>query len=711
MTTSDKTLTDGATKQRNMDDAPLITRKIRALQSNINDIFNIVSFGALIIDETGICESVNNTLLAWLDRTNEEVVGKIAFQDWLTPESHEKFIGDKDRVTVFNLNNFELSILNKKGFVRKTLISAFPLGSVNGDKKHYRFILVDITEKLHELERHRVESLAFNSTFGICIADKNGKILHCNQAIKDLVGYNSQEIGDLVQNKKLSSRSDKNYIAEIVASLEKNKKWEGEINDYRKDGELFTGWLTIQPLQDSDNKTIYYVASLYDLTESKKLQRKLTWLAEFDSLTHLANRRKLSERLRREISISRRSGLFGAVFFIDLDNFNAINDAKGHAAGDKLLNETSHRLSQSLRAEDMVSRLGGDEFVILITDLSSDEKRAAYQAKMNAEKLLGVLSKSYEIDDFDFRCTASIGIAMFSGNDQVDDLIHNADLAMYQAKKLGRNRLQFFNQQMQDATVNQIILEQDLRRAIIEHEFDLYFQPQFDENLRVFSAEVLLRWRHPDRGLMIAEDFIPLAEETGLILQIGALVIQRACEQLLKWEKDPDAGNISLSINISARQFIEPKFDEFVLAVLKKTHVNPTKLLFELTETIVHNISDTKNKMMKIGATGVRFSLDDFGTGYSSLSVLTELPIWQLKIDKSFIKNLFIKKSSQIVTETIIGMSESLALNVIAEGVETHEQLQFLRAKGCSNFQGNLLGAPMPIDRFEKFLREQNNAQ
>ena len=711
MTMSEKILTDGATKQRIIDGAPLITRKIRVLQSIINDIFNIVSFGALIIDETGICESVNNTLLAWLDRTNEEVVGKIAFQDWLTPESHEKFIGDKDRVTVFNLNNVELSIINKKGFVRKILISAFPLGRVNGDKKHYRFILVDITEKLHELERHRVESLAFNSTFGICIADENGKILHCNQAIKDLIGFNSQEIGDLIQNKKLSSKSDKNYIAKIVSTLEKNKRWEGEVNDYRKDGELFTGWLTIQPLQDSTDKTIYYVASLYDLTESKKLQRQLTWLAEFDSLTHLANRRKLSERLRREISISRRSGLFGAVFFIDLDNFKAINDAKGHAAGDKLLIETSHRLSQSLRAEDMVSRLGGDEFVILITDLSSDEKRAAYQAKMNAEKLLGVLSKSYEIDDFDFRCTASIGIAMFGGNDQVDDLIHNADLAMYQAKKLGRNRLQFFNQEMQDATVNQIILEQDLRRAIIEHELDLYFQPQFDENLRVFSAEVLLRWRHPDRGLMIAEDFIPLAEETGLILQIGALVIQRACEQLLKWEKDPDAGNISLSINISARQFIEPKFDEFVLAVLKKTHVNPAKLLFELTETIVHNIFDTKNKMINIGATGVRFSLDDFGTGYSSLSVLTELPIWQLKIDKSFIKNLFIKKSSQIVTETIIGMSESLALNVIAEGIETHEQLQFIRAKGCSNFQGNLLGAPMPIDRFEKFLREQNNAQ
>jgi EAL domain-containing protein (putative c-di-GMP-specific phosphodiesterase class I) len=348
-----------------------------------------------------------------------------------------------------------------------------------------------------------------------------------------------------------------------------------------------------------------------------------------------------------------------------------------------------------------------DNNYISFLTLPVDPSKTSYYTKEE----LAEVAKSYEIEDFDFRCTASIGIAMFGGNDQVDDLIHNADLAMYQAKKLGRNRLQFFNQEMQDATVNQIILEQDLRRAIIEHELDLYFQPQFDENLRVFSAEVLLRWRHPDRGLMIAEDFIPLAEETGLILQIGALVIQRACEQLLKWEKDPDAGNISLSINISARQFIEPKFDEFVLAVLKKTHVNPAKLLFELTETIVHNIFDTKNKMINIGATGVRFSLDDFGTGYSSLSVLTELPIWQLKIDKSFIKNLFIKKSSQIVTETIIGMSESLALNVIAEGVETYEQLQLLRAKGCSNFQGNLLGAPMPIDRFEKFLREQNNAQ
>jgi diguanylate cyclase (GGDEF)-like protein/PAS domain S-box-containing protein len=687
-------------------DLASISQKVDLLQSELAELFNATPFGSFSISYEGICLSINHTALTWLGRSLEETVGKPAFKNWLTPVCFEKYERQKNKQTGLDIDNYEIEILNKDGLIRPISLSMKQVGTFKENDTIYRGILIDITEQKRAIERQKIESLAFETAFGVCIADKSGQILHCNQAVTRLTGYDKNSLQNYL-NEKIKSQDFKySRFEEIAKNLLEHEYWEGEIQDQHKDGSTFSGWLSIKSVGKIENESKYYVACLYDLTENRKLQEQLSRYASFDSLTQLPNRRKLEEKLNREISISRRSGLFGAVLFIDLDNFKSINDTKGHAAGDKLLIESGVRLVHSVRNEDMVSRMGGDEFVVLLTDLSSDETRAGYQAKVVVEKILMTLSEPYILDDFEFRCTASVGIAIFGKDETSTDVIDHADLAMYQAKKLGRNRYHFFDLAMQEATINQVFLDQDLRRALGERQLQLYFQPQINNQFEVFSAEALLRWQHPQRGLMTAESFIPLAEETGLILPIGLWVLKNCCTQLKKWENDPLTKNICLAVNINSRQFLEPNFDKLVLECIQESKINPELLILELTESIVHDILDTKKKMQNIGESGVSFSLDDFGTGYSSLSVLTELPIKQLKIDKSFVKSLFVSTPAESVIETIIGMAENLGLSVVAEGVETRDQLNFLRSKGCRNYQGFLFGLPMDLFSFEKFLKE-----
>jgi len=692
--------------QAKMLDLASISQKVDLLQSELAELFNATPFGSFSISYEGICLSINYTALTWLGRSLEETVGKPALKNWLTPVSFEKYERQINKQTGLNIDNYEIEILNKNGLIRPISLSLRQVGAFKDKDTIYRGILIDLTEQKRASERQKIESLAFETSFGVCIADKSGQILHCNKAVTRLTGYDKNSLQNYINEKIKSQNFKQSRIEEISKHLIEQECWEGEIQDQRKDGNIFSGWLSIKSVGKNANESKYYVACLYDLTENRKLQDQLSRYASFDSLTQLPNRRKLEEKLNREISISRRSGLFGAVLFIDLDNFKSINDTKGHAAGDKLLIETGVRLVHSVRNEDMVARMGGDEFVVLLTDLSSDETRAGYQAKVIVEKILMILSEPYILDDFEFRCTASIGIAIFGKDVSSADMIGHADLAMYEAKKLGRNRYNFFDHAMQEATINQVFLDQDLRRALGDRQLELYFQPQINNQFEVVSAEALLRWRHPQRGLMSADEFIPLAEETGLILPIGLWVLQNCCLQLKKWENNPFTKNISLAVNISARQFLEPKFDELVLECIQESKINPKLLILELTESIVHDILDTKKKMQNIGESGLSFSLDDFGTGYSSLSVLTELPIKQLKIDKSFVKSLFINTPAESVIETIIGMAENLGLSVVAEGVETRDQLNFLQSKGCGSYQGFLFGSPMDIFSFEKFLKE-----
>lgn len=690
-------------------DVASISKKVDSLQSKLTDLFNTAPFGSFSLSNEGVCLSINRTALAWLDRSSEETVGSIALKNWLTPISFEKYEKERRRINSLNIDNYEIEIISKNGLIRPISLSLRQVGGFKGSDTIYRGILVDLTELKNATERQKIESLAFETAFGVCVADKSGLILHCNQAITRLTGYDKNSLQNHIREQINCRDVKQSQFEEITKNLSEHEYWEGEIKDRRKDGHPFSGWLSIQVVGRIENQAKYYVACLYDLTESRKLQDQLSRYASFDSLTQLPNRRKLEEKLNREISVSRRSGLFGAVLFVDLDNFKSINDTKGHASGDKLLIESGIRLVKSVRDEDMVARLGGDEFVVLLTDLSSDETRAAYQAKVIVEKLLTTLSNPYKFDDFEFRCTASIGISIFGKNESSSDVVGHADLAMYQAKKLGKNRFQFFDLAMQEATINQVFLDQDLRRALGDGQLELFFQPQIDNQLQIIAAEALLRWRHPQRGLMTGDTFIPLAEETGLILSLGSWVLENCCMQLKKWENDPFKKNLCLAVNISAKQFLEPKFDEIVLKCIKESNINPALIILELTESIVHDISDTKNKMQKIGSLGIRFSLDDFGTGYSSLSVLTELPITQLKIDKSFVKSLFKSQPAEVVIETIIGMAKNLGLSVVAEGVETRDQFNFLRSKGCNNFQGYLFGSPMNLEAFHTFIHGPKN--
>lgn len=427
-------------------------------------------------------------------------------------------------------------------------------------------------------------------------------------------------------------------------------------------------------------------------------------LAFFDPLTRLPNRRLLRDRLQRALSMSTRTHLYGAVLMIDLDNFKSINDSRGHDVGDLLLVEVASRIRSCIRQSDTVARLGGDEFIILLLDLNLDEAQAALLAESVGEKILQAIHQHLVLDKQLHHPSASMGLCLFTGqNASIDDLLKRADISMYQAKSSGRNALRFYDPQVQASLETHIALEAELRDALPGNQLQLYYQIQMDNVHGVLGAEVLLRWMHPTHGLVLPDQFISIAEESGLIVPIGEWVLQTACEQLKAWERDPRAEKLLLSVNVSARQFRQTDFVAMVSRVLKQTGVNPQRLKLELTESLVlHNIVDTVDKMKALNCHGIHFSMDDFGTGYSSLAHLTTLPIQQLKIDRSFVRNIASNRNDAIIVQTIIGMANNLGVAVIAEGVEDEEQRACLERFGCPSYQGYLCGKPMPLLEFEE---------
>mgnify|MGYP001600135673 CR=1 FL=1 len=396
---------------------------------------------------------------------------------------------------------------------------------------------------------------------------------------------------------------------------------------------------------------------------------------------------------------------FGAILFLDLDNFKTLNDTRGHDTGDQLLVEVTQRLLLGVRESDTVARLGGDEFVVLLEELSEDVEEAAAISKQIGEKLGAAISQPFQVNGHDLHCTASIGIGLFHLRETVEDLLKHGDLAVYHAKTAGRNTLRFFDPAMQARLDERSALETELRKAVQHGQLQLYYQPQIDDACRVIGAETLLRWPHPERGLIAPGAFIPLAEETGLILPIGHWVLETACAQLKNWSANESTRELVLAVNVSARQFKQADFVDQVTTVLDASGANPARLKIELTESLVlDNVKDTIEKMRLLRTLGISFSMDDFGTGHSSLAYLTQLPLDQLKIDRSFVLNLPDNINAGIIAKTIITMGRSLALHVIAEGVETEGQREFLQLHGCHAYQGYLYGKPMPLARFEEFL-------
>ncbi|SFE30711.1 bifunctional diguanylate cyclase/phosphodiesterase [Paracidovorax konjaci] len=441
----------------------------------------------------------------------------------------------------------------------------------------------------------------------------------------------------------------------------------------------------------------------HDVTELRRASAEIESLAFYDLLTGLPNRRLLLDRLHQALATAQRSRQFGALLFLDLDHFKTLNDTQGHEVGDMLLQQVAVRLRSCVRAADTVARLGGDEFVVMLCDLSHDRDEAASLARRIGEKILHAVAQPYQLHQQVHHNTCSIGATVFGDARQTAaDLLKQADIAMYQVKARRGNALCFFDPQMQVVISQRAQLESDLQAAIAANQFVLYYQPQFSRSGKVIGAEGLLRWQHPERGLLSPGHFIAVAEESELIVPIGQWVLRTACAQLAAWSRDPRLAQVHIAVNVSARQFRHPDFVASVFDALHHAGVRPHLLELELTESLVlDNVDDSVAKMHLLRTKGVRFSVDDFGTGYSSLAYLTRLPLHQLKIDQSFVRNLGARPTDDVIVQTIIGMARNLELEVIAEGVETEEQRTFLERYGCDLYQGYLFARPMPVEELQ----------
>ncbi len=435
-------------------------------------------------------------------------------------------------------------------------------------------------------------------------------------------------------------------------------------------------------------------------------------LAFNDPITHLPNRRLLLDRLELALSNSARSGQEGALLYIDLDNFKALNDTYGHDFGNLFLQQAAQRLVSNMRVSDTVAHLGGDKFIIVCQTLGADHLKAATNARKIAQKLLHALNKPYRIKAMPYVCTSSIGLILFNPPVGPEMLIQHASAAMYQAKKAGRNTLQFYDPNIQKTISARAVLEDELRTAIEKQQFQLYYQVQVDGTGKAIGAESLIRWIHPERGLIPPMEFIPLCEETGLIISVGDWVLNAACAQLNEWQKQPSTRDLVLAVNVSAKQFSQSDFVKKVVLALYRYDVPPMLLKLELTEgMLVQDVDETIRTMQELCRMGVKFSLDDFGTGYSSLQYLKRLPLDQIKIDQSFVRDIVHDAHDKSIVRTIIAMANNMELNVIAEGVETEEQQQVLINKGCTHFQGYYFGRPVPIDKFDAALMSSNRLQ
>lgn len=564
----------------------------------------------------------------------------------------------------------------------------------------------DLTEHNKNIEELRISAITFNSQDAIIITDAEIKTLRVNQKVLDISGYKSSELIGLEPSLLSSNVQSDQFYADMWQTIETLGSWEGEVWDKRKDGDVFPLLIAITTIRDAKNRITNYVLSFSDITPTKRDADAIHKLAFFDPLTHLPNRRALSERVAHALMVCESHGKTLAVLFIDMDNFKDINDALGHQLGDRILIETAQRLRRCMRSDDTVARIGGDEFAIVVKNLDFNIDTAKAEVEIVAAKILAILNQSYQLDKQEIHSGASVGVAIARHSQvPIEELFKQADIGLYQAKISGRNQMCFFDPAMEQTVTLQAQLANALHGAVQDQQFELYYQVQVDSEHSPVGAEALIRWEHPQLGIVSPNDFIPLAEASGLILPIGRWVLDNACAQLKRWQSDARTCWLSVAINISPRQFHQSDFVETVLQAIAKFDISPSSLKLELTETVIlDNTSETVEKMHQLKRVGVEFALDDFGTGYSSLSYLTQLPLSQLKMDQSFVRNIGLTESDDIIVQTIIVMAKSLGIRVIAEGVETEAQCSFLKNLGCPLFQRYLFSKPVPVAEFEKLL-------
>lgn len=573
----------------------------------------------------------------------------------------------------------------------------------------YLGIASDITLRRQMEQELRIAATAFESQAAILVTDAEQRILRVNPAFTKLTGYAAEEAIGQKPSLLKSGRQSAAFYQQMWRTLQHTGHWQGEIWNRRKCGEIYPEWLTISAVLDNQSRLTHYVSTFSDISNLKVAESEIHHLAFYDPLTALPNRRLLLNRLEKAQQAGKRSGQYGALLIVDLDNFKTLNDTLGHDVGDQMLVEVARRLKSCIREGDTAARQGGDEFVVMLEELGGDAALAGVQAETVAEKIRLELCRPYLLkgDGEHFR-SASIGISLFRGQDKSLEVLNKqADIALYEAKDAGRNAIRFFDHAMQTALDERAALESGLRNALTRSEFVLHVQPQVDAAQRLIGAEALLRWQPPGQAMVAPDQFIPLAEETGLIVPIGLWVLDTACARLRYWADDPRSRDLYLAVNVSARQFRQGDFVDQISGALSRHGADPSRLKIELTESLLlDDFDEVVAKMQALRRLGVRFSLDDFGTGYASLAYLKRFPFEQLKVDRSFIRDITSDPDDAAIVSAIVAMGNALRLDVVAEGVEEEAQHAFLVDHGCHFFQGYLFGRPMPFTDFEQKLLE-----
>jgi diguanylate cyclase (GGDEF)-like protein/PAS domain S-box-containing protein len=662
----------------------------------------------------GVILDANQTFLDMAGYERNEIVGHTTTElgIWVNAGDRQKLVDELLRNTEFR--DFEVQSRRKNGETYWVRLNAslIEIGGIRcllafaqdiSAAKEAKDLLTAAAEALRlSEERYRTAFQTSIDAININRLD-DGKYVDCNQAFLDVFGYEREEVIGKT-SLQLGVWADIHDRITMANQVQENGSCRGlEVQFRKKSGELFWGVMSASAMEVDGVPTILSITR--DLSEVKAAQNEIRSLAYYDPLTGLPNRRLLLERLRQTLAAGGRGGRLRALLFVELDNFKMLNETIGHLNGDLLLMEVARRIVTCAREADIVSRFGGDEFALMLEDLSEIAEEAAAQAKTVAEKIQDSIGQPFMLEGRECITTASIGITVF-GTDRegASELIQEADIALYQATSAGRNTIRFFSPALQTAVNARATLEEDLRQAIKARQFLLYYQPQVARG-RLVGAEALIRWQHPKRGLVWPDEFIPLAEETGLILPLGDWVLEAACEQLAAWAGHQQSAHLMLAVNISALQFRQPGFVSTVLSALERSGANPKNLKLELTESmLVENIEEVIAKMSELKAHGLSFALDDFGTGYSSLAYLKRLPLDQLKIDRAFVRDMLVDVASGAIAQTIISLGRAMGLSVMAEGVENEEQRGFLAGLGCHTFQGFLFNPPLTLEQFEVLL-------
>jgi diguanylate cyclase (GGDEF)-like protein/PAS domain S-box-containing protein len=680
--------------------------ELETARDRYQDLYDFAPVGYFTLDAKGLIVEANLRLAEMLGVTRARLIGQL-FAHHAEPAQRghwQQYLSAA--LQQAGPSRIELALRSRDGGSLQAQLDGVRVADAQGAPL-LRVTLTDLSERKRADDELRLAAVAFETQEGIMITDEKGVIQRVNHAFSGITGYAAAEAIGRTARLLKSGRHDRAFYAAMWDCLRRTGFWQGEVWNRRKSGELYPQWLTITAVGPGHAGAARYVGTMLDIAQRKSQDEEIAQLAFYDPLTGLPNRRLMKDRLHQALAMSARTQREGALMFIDLDRFKTANDTMGHEKGDLLLQQVAQRLTACVRQGDTVARLGGDEFVVMLAaELSDRPGEAAAQARAVGEKILAALNRPYQLAGHDYHGSASVGVALFQNHQvSMDELLTRADQAMYQAKAAGRNTLRFF-----DAAIHQLLqqrsaTEAQLRRAVQGGELVLHYQPGFDRGGCILGAEALVRWQHPTRGLLLPAEFIGIAEDSGLIHELGRWVLDAACAQLRAWSADPVMARLHLSVNISARQLHDRLFVQQVQQAIARHGADAAHLKLELTESMMlDNIADTIAKMRALKAVGVGFSLDDFGTGYASLTYLKQLPLDQLKIDRSFVQDMLATPSDAAIARSIVELGRNLGLTVIAEGVETLEQRNLLARYGCHVFQGDLFGKPASAEVLQQLV-------